>query len=118
MPGEERRSWRNGDRVDTRMRRNRKQKDQEAPGTLKHWKKVNQREREGKRGIGGCRAEGNRTGESEEPEKEEPGQRRCGGTDAGEKGQLCTAMEIIVTSGKIEENEMDCETKRGAEHTE
>lgn len=33
-----------GDRDDTRMRRNRKQKDQEAPGTLKHWKKVNQRE--------------------------------------------------------------------------
>ena len=48
--------------------------------------------REGKRATGGCRAEGNRTGESEEARERGSGDRGGAGTGAGEKGQLCTAM--------------------------
>lgn len=38
------------------------------------------------------------------------------GTDAGEKGQLCTAMgNCSGQVGSLGEREVDCETKRGAE---
>lgn len=70
------------------MRKNRKQKDQEAPGTLKHWKKVNQREGRKERDWR-MQGRGNRSGESEEArERGTGGQRRCGDRCRGQGAAL------------------------------